>query len=176
MTTTINRRINHGLFVFLTCCAVVYIGAAALMWLHGYVSSAFAIVISWMGVCLAIVTAMSWRRERRAQRAAMARLVGDRLLSRPQVAQAQGMVQRERTLWDAIHEWVLPHSYHPVDCNEQRTHLRLTIHVQLGWADRLRLLLCGQMRVLSTVYTDVEVKECSCLTNVEVHPFTVGQP
>lgn len=116
-----------------------------------------------------------WWSERQIKRRMRARVVGDRLLGVPPVALGHAMVQTRRTLWDALHEWVLPHSYHPVDCNEQRTFIRLDIHVTLDWADRLRLLLCGQLRVLSTVYTDVEVKSCSALTNIEVHPFTIKE-
>jgi hypothetical protein len=116
-----------------------------------------------------------WRRARNARRRARAKVVGDRLLGGPMAAQTQGMVQSPRSLLDALHEWILPHSYHPVDHEETRTFYRLDVRVHLSWTDRLRLLLCGQMRVLSTVYTDVEVKQCRALTNVEVRPFNVKE-
>lgn len=128
-----------------------------------------------IAVTIAFYVLFEWLHRRKQRRLAMARVVGDRLLGGLPASQTQGMVQKERTLWDAIHEWVLPHSYHPVDINEKRTFIRLDVFVTLSWADRLRLLLCGQMRVLSTVYTDVEVKQCSTLTNIEVHPFKQQQ-
>lgn len=153
--------------------AVAYLAVARRAWQWGLHGAAY------FGVAMAagIVTAhaLQWHRDRQRQRRERARVVADRLLGGPPAAFGQAMVQKPRTLWDALYERLMPHAYHPVDCNEKRTFVRLDIHVQLSWDDRLRLLLCGQMRVLSTVYTDVEVKQCTALTNVEVHPFTVKE-
>jgi len=133
------------------------------------------VYVNALGVAIACALGLMLRHARQQRRLAQAAIVGRRLQGGPVAeTQTQAMTQR-RTLWDAIHEALMPHSYHPVDVNETRTFLRLDIRVQLHFADRLRLLLCGQMRVLSTVYTDVEVKECSALTNIEVHPFTIKE-
>lgn len=108
--------------------------------------------------------------QRRKARAAQAQLVADRLLGKPAPEQAQAAIER-RTLWDAMMEHVLPHTFHPTDPAETRTYLRVDIRTRLSFADRLRLLLTGDMRVLATVYTDVEVREARTLANIEIHPF-----
>lgn len=135
----------------------------------------YATGVAFGSLIIIAFTVSHWWHERQRRRRARAKVVGDRLLGGPPAEMGQAMVMRPRTLWEAIYERLMPHTYHPVDHDEQRTFIRLDIHVRLDVADRLRLLLCGDMRVLSTVYTDVEVKQCRALSNVEVHPFTTKE-
>jgi len=111
------------------------------------------------------------RRARRRRMLARAKVVGDRLLGVGKPVEGYAEKVSNPNLWDALTSFMLPRAYWPIDHNEKRSFVRLDIHVRLRGPDRLRLLLTGDLRVLSTVYTDVEVKQCTALTNVEVHPF-----
>ena len=127
---------------------------------------------------LAIIAAFAadaWRRRRRARMLARAKVVGDRLLGGGLPVQGFVGTVKAPTLWDAISSWVMPRSYWPVDHDDPRTFIRLDTYVRLSPPDRLRLLLTGDLRVLATIYTDVEVKQCRAMTNIEIHPFILKE-
>lgn len=52
-----------------------------------------------------------------------------------------------------------PRPPRPLLMNDPRTFLTVELHSRVGWRDRLLLLLSGRLRVMTLVYTDVEVKD-----------------
>lgn len=151
--------------------ASIYMMVATFAWSAGLQWSA------WFGVTMAVALlahhVWTWRIDWLRRRRARSAQVADRLLGGP-IVQDGGVayVMQDRGWVQAMIERILPHTYHPVDTNETRSCLRIDVIVRLSAADRLRLLLCGELRVLATVYTDVVVREARTLANVEVHPFT----
>lgn len=119
--------------------------------------------------------AASWWRERQQARLRMAKIVGDRLLGGPAPVQGFAQSVKAPSLWDAIYERLMPTASWPIDVHDKRTFLRLDTRVRLSLPDRVRLALTGDLRVLSTVYTDVEVKHATTLTAIEVHPFNIKE-
>lgn len=110
------------------------------------------------------------RRTRRAEQVAQVKL---RLQGLSLPVQAMAALER-RTLWDAMQQALLPRSYFPTDPEEVRPQLRIDVYTRLDLADRLRLLLTGDLRLLATVYTNVEVREARTLVNLEIHPFKIA--
>lgn len=154
-------------FWFVTIAAA-YIYVARMAWqLQMRPAAVFGAVMA-----TALVTAQwrTWWNDRMRQKRAQALAVGDRLLGRPPASQSQAFVAR-RSGWDWLMERLFPTAHYPSDFDEQRTYIHTDIRARLGVADRLRLLLTGDVRILITTYTDVEVKSCRALSNIEVQPF-----
>lgn len=161
--------LSHALFAAMVC-------VAALAGAYPVVARATPL-FDWRATFLSItVTVAVWHllrryRRRREARLMRARLLGQRLRGWSIDAIVAATRVEHPTAVDWLMSKLLPRTYWPVDPTEGRTALRLDVHVRLSGADRLRLLLTGDVRVLATVYTDTEVREARTLANVEVHPF-----
>ena len=123
-----------------------------------------------LAIIAAFAASDAWWRRRHRRRLARAKVVGDRLLGGGPPAQSVAVAVR-RTGWDWLYEKMFPAAYYPVDFSDPRTFIRTEVRTRLCVSDRLRLLLTGDLRVLITTYTDVEVKECRAHSNIEVQPF-----
>ena len=151
-----------------------YVAVATRLWDVNMVWAAMS-GVSAGAVGVVLLAWQAWTRRQRRKRQQV-QAVADRLAGIPAPSQSWTTVER-RSVWDAIHEALLPRSFHPTspDPAEARSCIRLDINARLCFADRLRLLLTGDLRVLATVYTDVEVKHADTLANIEIHPFTLEE-
>lgn len=78
-----------------------------------------------------------------------------------------GMMPRYGML-ERLRRRVFPHEPRPMIDGDTRTYLTTVIHLEVGWVDRLRLLLLGRALVQVTTYTDVEVKEAESVSAFSV--------
>ena len=74
------------------------------------------------------------------------------------------------TWWSRLLWRLFPGANFPSDEQDTRTFLRTTVRVQLGWRDRLRLLVSPRCCVKVTTYTDVEVTVAQSLSVFYVEP------